>query len=105
MIQARKVITERRVARISQCPLEEREDGNWEIDNEYLEENELIELKRVNILTRRIPNARTRWRYASGSLSYHIPFLLPERIRTTKCPATAHANAGRTERTQQRTRT
>ena len=25
--------------RISQCPLEEREDGDWEIDNEYLEAN------------------------------------------------------------------
>ena len=25
--------------RISQCPLEEREDGDWKIDNEYLEAN------------------------------------------------------------------
>ena len=84
--------------RIPQCPLEEREDGDWEIDNEYLEENWLIELKGVSILTRRIPYARTRRRYASGSLSYHIPFLLLERIRTMKCPATAHANADRTRK-------
>jgi len=44
---------------------------------------------------RRIPNARAKRRYTSGSLSYHILFLLPERNCTTTCPAIANANAER----------